>query len=98
MSSIDRLPDGRMKDALREQEPAFAEEMAKRYLDADPESRVDISAFFDSDGPRKIHEAKLRILDGIPTAADLGKMSDDRCPIHDEFMTDGACSRCTARA
>lgn len=64
---FDKIPDGPMKDALRDQDPAFAEEMAQRWLDGDEATRADIEAFFESDGPRMVHEAKLKHEDGTPT-------------------------------
>lgn len=62
-----------MRASLRAQKPDFAREMAQRYLDADEAGKADITAFFESDGPRKVHESRLKIDDGIPTSHDLDK-------------------------
>jgi hypothetical protein len=61
----------KIREALKGQTPAFREEMRRRWREADEASRSDILAFFESDGPRKIHEAKLKLEEGIPTSADL---------------------------
>lgn len=45
--------------------------MAKCYLDGDERERRDILDFFESDGPRKVHEARQKHEDGTPTSADL---------------------------
>jgi hypothetical protein len=69
-----QIPDGPMKDALRAQEPDFAEEMLLAYLEGDEAEQADIRAFFDSNGPAKVEECKQEILrdeDGTPTARDL---------------------------
>ena len=74
MSALERLPEGLMKEALREQEPEFAEERAQKWLEADSITRRDIEAFFESDGPKKVHQAKLKVREGVPTSADLNRM------------------------
>lgn len=71
MSALDQIPEGPMRDSLLEQEAAFAEEMAQRYLDAGEDTRSDILAFFESGGPRMVHEAKCALADGTPTSAEL---------------------------
>jgi len=45
--------------------------MAQRWLDGDEVTRLDIEAFFESDGPRKVHEIKAKHKDGTPTSSDL---------------------------
>lgn len=67
---LNKLP-GVLRDALRLQSPDFAQECARAYLDADEPSRADILAFFESDGPRKVHEAKQHIEHGIPTSEEI---------------------------
>lgn len=67
---LERLPS-RMRDDLRQQDPTFARELAVAYLDADPVTQADMAAFFDSDGPKKVHDLKLEHEDGTPTSADL---------------------------
>lgn len=65
-----------MRSALREQDDEFAEEMALAYCSANDLAKADIMAFFESDGPRMVHESKLKIEDGTPTSDDLRRMSD----------------------
>lgn len=60
-----------MREALEAQTPEFALEILNMYLDGDEATRADMRAFFDSDGPRMTHEAKLKHNRGIPTSADL---------------------------
>jgi len=70
-----------MRAAVEAQESNFAGEMAQRYLLApDEETRADILAFFESDGPRKVHESKLKHNDGIPTSADLEAQFGEGAP------------------
>jgi len=68
---IAALPCAEMRDALAAQEPGFAAEMLDLWDDAGADGRADIEAFFLSDGPRLVHEVKLRHTDGVPTSADL---------------------------
>lgn len=67
---LERVPEP-MRSALREQEPDFAEELALDYCRASEAGKADILAFFESGGPRMVHEAKLKRQDGTPTSADL---------------------------
>lgn len=60
-----------MRSDLREQEPELAAEIACDYLAASPESQADMLAFFESEGPRRVSEAKQRDEDGTPTSSDL---------------------------
>lgn len=60
-----------MREAIESQDPAFAAECVQRWVEADPASRAE--AFFESDGPRKVHEARLKIEDNVPTSAELEK-------------------------
>jgi hypothetical protein len=45
--------------------------MATSYLGADAFGRADIEAFFESDGPRRAHEAELKVNEAVPTSDDL---------------------------
>jgi hypothetical protein len=68
---FEKLPNGPMKDSLQEQDVIFAAEMAQRYIEADPETKNDILDFFEYDGPRRVHEARLKVIENIPTSDDL---------------------------
>ena len=68
---LDALESPAMREALEEQDPEFALEILQRYFAAGELARADMRAFFDSDGPRMVHEAKLKHHDGVPTSADL---------------------------
>jgi hypothetical protein len=71
-----QIPDGPMKDALRAEEPDFAEEVLLDYLKADADSQADIRAFFDCGGPAMVERARQEITrdeDGTPTAKDLAE-------------------------
>lgn len=73
-SYVERLPDGPMRDALRAQralQPEWAEDYARDYLAADPETQADLAQFFEDDGPEIVRQLKVRDEDGTPTAADL---------------------------
>lgn len=73
-SLFSQIPDGPMKDALRAQEPDFAEECLLAYLQGDEATQADIVAFFDSGGPEMVENVKQEIQrdeDGTPTARDL---------------------------
>lgn len=67
---LEKIPEP-MRSALRDQEPAFAAEMARDYLDADAASQGDILDFFRSDGPRMVDEARAKHEDGTPTSDEL---------------------------
>lgn len=67
---LEKIPEP-MRSDLREQDPVFAAEIARDYLAASPESQADMLAFFESDGPRRVGEAKQREEDGTPTSGDL---------------------------
>lgn len=60
-----------MRSDLAAQDPVFAAEIARDYLAASPDSRADMLAFFEGDGPRRVHEAQRRDEDGTPTSGDL---------------------------
>ena len=60
-----------MRSALHEQEPEFARECALDYLTAEPDGQADMLAFFESDGPKKVDQAKQKHEHGTPTSADL---------------------------
>lgn len=50
-----------MADALdAEGGTEFIADMTRRYLEADEDSRADIRAFFDSNGPAKVQDAHDR--------------------------------------
>ena len=49
-----------MRAALELQDPAFSLEILNLYDQADEPGRSDMRAFFDSEGPRRVHEAKVR--------------------------------------
>lgn len=49
----------------------FAEECLYRWLEADEDTRAEIAAFHESDGPEKVRQVGLKHEDGTPTAADL---------------------------
>lgn len=66
------LPES-MRGPLEAQAVAFFCRETVAYLNADESTRKDIAAFFESDGPRKVHEAKLQHEEGVPTSADLEK-------------------------
>lgn len=72
-AQLARLPDGPMKEALRTQGVEFASSLLRDYLAADSITQADMRAFFESDGPRLAHEVELKIDEGIPTSADLGR-------------------------
>jgi hypothetical protein len=74
--NLSDLPD-EMRDALADQKPEFVAEMIERWRVADEETRADILAFFESDGPRRVHEAKVKHEDGTPTSADLDAWARD---------------------
>lgn len=61
----------KMQEALKSQTPEFAQECAQSYREADEESKADIAAFFESEGPKKVHDLKKRDEDGTPTSDDL---------------------------
>lgn len=67
---FDDLPP-KMREALERQTPEFARECAESYRAADEESKADILAFFESEGPRVVHEVKLKYEDGTPTSEEL---------------------------
>lgn len=69
-SMLAKVPES-MRDALYVQEPHFAYEMARDYLNADRITQLDIAAFFDSDGPKVVHDLKVQHEDGTPTSHDL---------------------------
>lgn len=71
---VDRLPEGRMKDAIMSRPEHLAEEFARRYIEADPVSRMDILDFFASDGPKMVRESRLKVSDNVPTSDDLNKL------------------------
>lgn len=69
-----QLPDGPMKDAMRAQDPDFAEEMLLDYIQGDEATQADIRAFLDSGGPKKVKavlDEMQKVEDGTPTARDL---------------------------
>lgn len=63
-------------EALQGQSVAFAHENLDRYDAADAAARLDMLAFFDSEGPRRIGELRKRHEDGTPTSGDLAKWFD----------------------
>lgn len=69
-SMLAKVP-GAMRAALYKQEPHFAYEMAHDYLHADRITQLDIAAFFDSNGPKVVHDLKTQHEDGTPTSHDL---------------------------
>ncbi len=60
---FEQLHDGPMKDALREANPEFAEEMLRDYFDSTCMEQADIRAFFDTDGPARMAGAKLGLIE-----------------------------------
>ena len=56
---------------LEGQDRSFVADMAWRYVHADEPTRADFRAFIDCDGPRRVHEVKLKHQKGIPTSEDL---------------------------
>lgn len=58
---------------------AFAWEMAAKWCVADGESRADIAAFHESDGPEMVRQAKVKHIDGVPTVADLERDTTYMC-------------------
>ncbi len=61
----------KMRHAMEHQEPEFAMSMARDYLAGDEATRLDVAAFFDSDGPKVVHDLKVEHEDGTPTSHDL---------------------------
>lgn len=76
---FDDIPEP-MRSALIEQveldNEAFALDMAADYRKADKHTQSDILAFFESDGPEKVRQVRLKHEDGILTAADLKEQFD----------------------
>lgn len=52
-------------------DPALVADSAELYREADDATRADILAFFESDGPEKVRQLRLRHDEGVPTASDL---------------------------
>jgi len=71
MNLIDDLPDGPMKQALQEQASEMAQSFLKDYLAFDELTQADIRAFFESQGPKRVHEKLLKNSEGTPTSSDL---------------------------
>lgn len=69
----DDIPEP-MRSALERVEPInpeLAAESADAYREADDITRADILAFFESDGPERVRQVRLRHEEGVPTASDL---------------------------
>lgn len=57
---LERLPTGPMREAHRTQTKAFVMESVLTWEAAGKETRADILAFFESDGPAKVADARRR--------------------------------------
>lgn len=60
-----------IQDALVGQPRELIDDTLKTWAESDEDTRADILAFFESDGPEKVRQARLKHEDGVPTAADL---------------------------
>lgn len=67
---LEQLPEA-MRDALEGQEPEFAAELARAYLEADERTQADMFDFFERDGLRLVREAILLGFADVPTSAEL---------------------------
>lgn len=67
----DELPEIILAALAERNDPELEADTRRMWADADSLARVDILAFFESDGPEKIRQCHLRREDGIPTAHDL---------------------------
>lgn len=65
-----------MIDAVLGQSDSFAHGTLDIFEKASDEDKADHLAFFDSGGPRMIHEAKTKHADGTPTSADLERWAE----------------------
>lgn len=70
MGSLDKVP-GIMREALEELDPIEAEEIARDYIEADPDGQADMLAFFVSNGPKKVADSVAFLCDGTPTSGEL---------------------------
>lgn len=66
----DEIPEC-MRAALQGQDPELVADTIRTWREGDEATRADIEAFFEDDGPRRAHEARQKIEDGIPTSSDL---------------------------
>lgn len=55
------LPRNMADDLVAEGGTEFIGDMVRRYLEADEDSRADMRAFHDSDGPDKVRDAHERL-------------------------------------
>ena len=71
---LSALLPGKMAEALdADDNPQFIAEMLGRYLLADEDSKADIIAFFDSDGPAILEDVHVRETTATPTAEELSE-------------------------
>ena len=75
---IARLDCESMREALAEREPEFALECIEAYYEASEEDQAGMREFFESGGPRTIHQLKMQLQDGTPTVADLERWMEER--------------------
>lgn len=68
--NLSDLPEA-IREALAGQPLDLVTDTVETWATADDATRADILAFFESDGPRRVHEAKVKHRDGTPTASDL---------------------------
>lgn len=68
--SLSELPEV-IREALEGQPVELVTDTVETWRNADEETRADILAFFESDGPEKVRQAKLKVEGGVPTVADL---------------------------
>jgi len=58
---LERLPAGPMREAHRSRTLSFVAESVVKWEAADEETKKDILAFFESDGPAKFAKARRRL-------------------------------------
>lgn len=71
-----QLPE-EFRELLEGEDPVFAADMAKEFLEASELERKDFMAFVTSDGPRKARELVLEHEDGTPTSWSLKKQFEE---------------------
>lgn len=64
-----QLPDGIVRDSLEHMSEDEREFLAEKYIKSDEDSKLDIEAFFHSNGPSMVQQSKM----GIPTSEELNQ-------------------------
>lgn len=70
-SPLESVPAALLDALLEHFDPSEAIEIAQAYLDAPEEDQAGMLAFVTEDGPRRVHEIRLKHESGTPTSADL---------------------------